>query len=93
MNPRAGQPTKLVSWVPVVGSVVPDETQQMRIRLRMVVVDMRTGNWSVLSPEAFDDAALSASINRTASDQDQVERLKSAAYKAVVTQLAAQFAP
>jgi len=90
---RAGQPSKLVSWVPIVGSVVPDETQRMRIRLRMVVVDVRTGSWSMFSPEVFDDAALSASINRGTSDQDQVERLKGAAYKAAVIQLAAQFSP
>jgi len=59
---RAGQPTKIMSWVPIVGSVVLDETQRMRIRLRMVVVDVRTGSWSMFSPDVVDDAALSASI-------------------------------
>lgn len=90
---RAGEASKLVSWVPVVGSVVPDETQRMRIRLRMIVVDVRSGGWAMFSPDALDDAALSASINRESSDQDQVARLKLAAYKAATSQLIAQFSP
>ncbi|MBI3191577.1 MAG: aminopeptidase, partial [Pedosphaera parvula] len=35
--------TKSVSWVPVLGRAIPDETQEMRIRLKAFVVDARTG--------------------------------------------------
>ncbi|HUN48636.1 MAG TPA: hypothetical protein VMU85_19050, partial [Stellaceae bacterium] len=90
---RSGQASKLVSWVPVVGAVVPDETQRMRIRLRMIVVDVRSGGWAMFSPEPVDDTALSAAINRAPADQDQVARLKGAAYETAARQLIAQFAP
>jgi len=79
--------TKAVSWVPVVGRVVPDETQQMRIRLKMVLVDARTGNWKMIAPEPFVDMGASAKLNRESSDQSQVNKLKEQAYVALAEQL------
>jgi hypothetical protein len=72
--------TKAVSWVPLLGSVVPDEHQQMRIRLKVAIVDVRTGNWSMFSPEPFSDQAVSARLGRERSDQAQVNKLKEQAY-------------
>lgn len=83
--------TKDVSWVPLVGWMVPDEKQHMRIRLKMAVLDVRSGNWSVLSPEAFDDSRISASIRRGANDQKQVEVLKAKAYEAGVKDLVKRY--
>jgi hypothetical protein len=83
--------TKDVSWVPLVGWMVPDEKQHMRIRLKMAVIDVRSGNWSVLSPEAFDDSRISASIGRGAKDQKQVELLKAKAYEACVKDLVRRY--
>lgn len=83
--------TKDVSWVPLVGWMVPDEKQHMRIRLKMAVIDVRSGNWSVLSPEAFDDSRISASIRRGANDQKQVELLKAKAYEAGVKDLVRRY--
>src|SRR5204862_7992656 len=51
--------TKRISWVPVVGWNLPDEKQQMRIRLKMAVSDVRTGNWAMFYPKAFEDTAIS----------------------------------
>lgn len=72
--------TKAVSWVPIVGWAVPDEKQHLRIRLKLAVIDVRTGNWTLTSPEPRMDAAVSASLNRAGSDQKQVEKLKELAY-------------
>lgn len=72
--------TKAVSWVPIVGMVVPDESQDMRIRLKAVILDVETGRWRMILPESVTDSAISASINRESSDQDQVQRLKAAGY-------------
>jgi hypothetical protein len=88
---REGHATKLVSWVPVVGSVVPDETQEMRIRLRVAVIEVKSGHWSMFSPETFSDAALTAALLRRQSDQDQVALLKDKAYKAAVSALVARY--
>lgn len=85
--------SKDVSWFPLVGWMVPDEKQHMRIRLKMAVIDVRSGNWSVLSPEAFDDSRISASIRRGANDQKQVELLKTKAYEACVKDLVNRYSP
>ena len=36
--------TKTVSWVPVASWFIPDENQHMRIRLKLALVDVRTGD-------------------------------------------------
>jgi hypothetical protein len=85
--------TKSVSWIPTVGWVMPDEKQHMRIRLKLALIDVRSGNWTVLSPEAFDDARMSTSLGRAAKDQKQVELLKAKAYEASVKDLVDRFLP
>ena len=72
--------TKTVSWVPIVGSVLPDEAQTMRIRLKVGVVDVKTGRWEMFTPRSLDDRSYSARIIREQSDQAQVQALKEAAY-------------
>lgn len=79
--------TKTVSWVPIAGRVVPDEKQQMRIRLKLVLVDARTGNWQMIAPEPIEDDGFSARVNRESSDQNQVNRLKEKGYTALAQQL------
>jgi hypothetical protein len=83
--------TKTVSWVPIVHWIVPDEKQHMRIQLKVALVDVRSGNWSVFSPKPFEDARTSTSPGRGAVDQKQVERLKKLAYEASVTELVQSF--
>jgi hypothetical protein len=80
-------PTKTVSWVPLVHWVVPDEKHHMRIQLKVALVDVRSGNWSIFSPRPFADARLSTAPRRGAVDQKQVERLKQLAYEATVAEL------
>lgn len=72
--------TKTVSWVPIANWIVPDQKQHLRIRLKIALVDVRSGDWTVFSPRAFDSARLTTSPRRGANDQKQVERLKSLAY-------------
>lgn len=74
--------TKTVSWVPVVNWMLPDQKQHMRIRLKVALIDVRSGNWTVFSPKPFEDASISRSPRRAAVDQKQVERLKTEAYEA-----------
>ena len=79
--------TKAVSWVPLATWFVPDERQHVRIRLKLALVDVRTGDWSVLSPSPFDSNALSVSPRRAVADQKLVERLKNQAYDASVVEV------
>jgi hypothetical protein len=86
-----GHATKLVSWVPIVGAAVPDETQRMQIRLRVALIDVKSGRWAMFSPATFSDTALTAAFVRRSSDQDQVAVLKEQAYKAAVEKLVARY--
>jgi len=88
----AGEATKGVSWIPVIGGVIPDETQHMRIRLKVAVIDVKSGSWAMFIPEVFTDAALSAANNRATADQSQVQKLKEQAYKAAVDAFLAKYA-
>jgi len=77
--------SKAISWIPIIGGSITDESQQMRIRLKVAVVDVRTGSWSVYSPEPAENSESSAERNREQSDQKQVAVLKEKAYKAAVS--------
>lgn len=85
--------TKAVSWVPIVGGAFPDETQHMRLRLKLVVVDTRCGDWAIRAAEPISSKALSAKLDRESTDQTQVERLKRRGYELAVNDLAASLAP
>jgi len=83
--------TKAISWVPVAGAFIPDEAQQMRIRLRAALVDVLSGKWVMITPDPNDDSALSSSQNRVKADQKQVIELKKKAYSTLVSELVRYF--
>ncbi len=80
-------PTKTVSWVPIVNWVLPDETQHMRIRLKLALLDVRTGNWALVSSRSHESQRISIRPRREAVDQKQIERLKDKAYPSAVQEL------
>jgi hypothetical protein len=61
--------TKKISWVPILGPHIPDETQRMRIRLRAALIDVGTGKWSMITPEPIDDSAISSQVSRIKVDE------------------------
>jgi hypothetical protein len=85
---RRNLETKTLSWVPLAGWVLPDEAQQMRLRLKLAVIDVRTGRWTVRGVEPTADKAWSTQFTRGSSDQKQVELLKRQAYAAGAKELA-----
>jgi hypothetical protein len=88
---RENLATKTVSWVPIVGWALPDENQRMRIRMKVAVVDVRSGQWDMFSPEPFEDTAYSGLFTRVSADQAQVVTLKEKAYKATVEDLVRRY--
>lgn len=74
----------VASWVPVAGLFVPDASQRMRVRLRIVIVDVRTGRWRTILPTPIDDERSSSIASRERSDRAQVEQLLDAAIPAAV---------
>jgi len=88
---REGYATKTISWVPIVGSLLPDEEQQMRIRLKAAIIDVKTGYWEMLIPEVYEDEIQSAGINRKQKDQKQVALLKERGYKRLIADIQTRF--
>ena len=75
---------KVVSWIPIAGAFVPDQKEQMRIRLKGILVDVATGNWRMLTPEVHSDALFNSSLVREREDQKLVLALKAKGYKSLV---------
>ncbi|MGO9315149.1 MAG: hypothetical protein ACLQBD_02805 [Syntrophobacteraceae bacterium] len=84
---QKGLATKTISRVPFVGGAIPDEGQEMRIRLKVAVVDAKSGQWDMFSPEPLYDTAASARYTRESSDQGQVALLKTKAYEVAAEDL------
>ena len=78
---------KIVSWVPIVGSFVPDERQELRIRLKAILLDVASGNWTMLLPESHSDSGLNSNYGRARADQKLVEALKQKGYASLVFSL------
>jgi hypothetical protein len=79
---------KVVSWVPIVGHFVPDQKQQMRIRLKALLLDVGTGGWRMMTPEAYGDSSYNSGWSREANDQKLVTALKEKGYRSLVAELA-----
>lgn len=84
--------TKAVSWVPIVGNAIRDESQRMRIRLKLAMIGVQTGQWEMFAPDPHEDEAISSENTRIAIDQTQVNRLKETAYRAAVDEILARYA-
>jgi len=86
-----GLSSKAISWVPIIGGVIPDQAQHMRIRLMVAIIDVRTGQWETFDPPPFEDEAISNQHSRAASDQIQVATLKAKAYKEAAEAFVARY--
>ncbi|MBI3884522.1 MAG: aminopeptidase [Opitutae bacterium] len=79
---------KALSWVPIVGSFVPDQKQQMRLRLKALLVDVETGGWKMLTPEVHSGGGYNSHWSRESSDQRLVQALKEKGYRSLAAELA-----
>ena len=83
--------TAAVSWVPVVGMFVPGKTKMMRIRLRALVLDVKTGSWDIVVPEVFASDVTSSSLRSEYNFTLQKLDLKKKAYDDLADKLAGKF--
>lgn len=84
---QENQVTKTVSWVPIAGSLVPDQTQRMRINVRAALIDVASGRWSIITARSSENTAFSPAVLRESSDQKQVETLKTEGYASLAQNL------
>jgi len=78
---RINHVTKLISWVPIAGYALPDEREDMRIRLKAVIIDVATGRWTAVLPKPVAQSGLSTILSRKDKDQALVALLKDRAYQ------------
>lgn len=77
---RKDKLTATVSWVPIVGYVLPDEREHMRIRLKAAIVDVASGRWTLVNPPPAASSKLSSILSREEKDQELVQHLKAEGY-------------
>ena len=77
--------------VPLSGRVIPDETQHVQIRVKAALIDVATGNWTMIRTEPMQDKRMSSRLTRDSSDLKQIMRLKEKAYAQFAEDLKARF--
>lgn len=77
--------------LPIVGWAIPDQTKEIRIRLKIALVDVKSGQWEIFEPKVFEDTAYTASLNREQSNLEQVAQLKRKVYQAAVESIIARY--
>lgn len=84
---RVDNEGRVASWVPIFGYFIPDQKQQMRIRLKALILDVASGSWKMITPEIYNDAGASSGYSRETKDQRLVNALKEKGYKSLITDL------
>ncbi|HEV8542589.1 MAG TPA: hypothetical protein VGR78_09370 [Verrucomicrobiae bacterium] len=84
---RDEMPTGIVSWVPVVDFMVPDEYQKMRMYLKIALIDVRTGQWATFRTEPIEDQTLTTRYAREHEQKWPMQGVKQRLYQASVRQL------
>ena len=82
--------TEMISWVPLVGWAVPEQTRRTRMRLKVAIIDTRTGAWTVFGTQPHESDATTGYLNRESGRAAQVEKLKGIAYGDAVAEILAQ---
>ena len=85
------QAAKQLSWVPLAGRLIPDETQHMQIRVKAALIDVKTGNWTMLRTKPMQDKRMSSRLTRQSSDLKQILALKEKAYGQFANDLKVHF--
>ena len=85
---REDKITRTISWVPIVGYVIPDEREHMRIRLKAAIVDVESGRWTFVTPPPAARSKLSTALWREEADQDLVNKLKTEGFQSLARTLA-----
>lgn len=84
---RDDLPTSIVSWVPVVDFVVPDEYQKVRMHVKVALIDVRSGQWATFRTEPVEDKTLTTRYAREKAPEWPLASIKSHAYDVCVRKL------
>jgi len=84
---RDDLPTGIVSWVPVVDFVVPDEYQKVRMHLKVALIDVRSGQWATFRTEPIEDQTLTTRYAREKAPDWPLKGIKDRVYRSTVQKL------
>jgi hypothetical protein len=79
--------TKTVTWLPVVDIIVPDQKENVRVFLKIALVDVRTGAWTVFRTEPQEAEMVSTGWAREHVQSPEVRRLQQKSYVVAVNSL------
>ena len=84
---RDEMPTSIVSWVPVVDFMVPDEFERLRMHLKLALIDVRTANWATFRTEPIETEALTTRHAREHQKRYSLQNSKQRLYQNAVRKL------
>ncbi len=73
-----------IAWVPFIGGMIPDSKELMRISLKAIVLDVRTGSWKMATYQSDSLSRQSAHYTRENTDQKMVNELKRRGYEELI---------
>ena len=79
--------TKTVTWLPVVDFFIPDQKENVRVYLKVALVDVRTGAWTVFRTEPEETQMVSTSWAREHVQSPEIRRLQQKSYTVAVNSL------
>jgi hypothetical protein len=79
--------TKAVSWIPIAGYYIPDQSQKMRISISAIISDVASGRWTAFTAVSSETTVSHSMMTSNAKDSQQVEQLKSEAYRRLAEQI------
>jgi hypothetical protein len=80
--------TKTVTWLPVIDIFVPDEKNNVRVHLKVALIDVRTAAWTVFRTEPQETEMVSTGWAREHVRSPEVRRLQQKSYVVAVNSLA-----
>lgn len=80
-------PAKTISWRPLSGENLHDAKQRLRMRIKIAIVGVKSGQWEMFTPEPFESSTIDSHSHKIA-----VATLKSNAYQAAANDFIKRYA-
>lgn len=79
--------TKTITWLPVVDVIVPDQKDKVRVHLKLALIDVRTGAWSLFRTEPVQANVVTTGWGREHLEIPEVKKLQKESYVVAVNSL------
>lgn len=83
--------TSPLSWMPLIGGSIPDQSRHMRVRVMMSVIDVATGQSDTFTSTPVEDDIVSSAHDRDSAAATLITALKTRAYQSAADTLASRY--